>query len=133
MKFLIDTNICIHILRGDYCLNEKIKSANHNNCFISEITYLELRYGAVRSNKEVKNLQRIKYFFGGLNVISISNSLNEFCTQKARLRKQGNLIPDFDLLIGATAIHENLTQVTQNTKDFIRLDGIKLEDWTKTN
>lgn len=54
-----------------------------------------------------------------------------FAAEKARLAKAGQIIPDFDLLIGTTAIVHGMTLVTNNTKHFQRLKGIELEDWTK--
>jgi tRNA(fMet)-specific endonuclease VapC len=53
-----------------------------------------------------------------------------FASEKARLRKIGEPIDNFDLLIGATAVHHGLTLVTNNTKHFQRIQGIQLQDWT---
>jgi len=71
MKYLIDTNICVHILRGKYELNKKIKSKGYNNCVISEITYAELIYGAECSDNIQKNHEKINYFFTGFKIFSI--------------------------------------------------------------
>lgn len=59
------------------------------------------------------------------------NSLDLFAKEKARLRKVGTPIDDFDLLIGVTSINHNLIMVTNNTKHFERIQNIELEDWTK--
>ncbi len=61
--------------------------------------------------------------------VYIFNSLDIYAHEKARLRKAGNMLDDFDLLIGATAISNNLTLVTRNTSDFNRLNGIEIENW----
>jgi len=58
-------------------------------------------------------------------------SLETFAKEKARLKRAGKLIPDFDLLIGTTALHHGLTLVTNNTKHMQRLEGLQLENWTK--
>jgi len=63
-------------------------------------------------------------------VVPIFNSLQVYAKEKARLKKAGNLLDDFDLLIGATAIANNLILVTKNVSDFNRLNGIEIEDWT---
>ena len=55
--------------------------------------------------------------------------LESYVKEKARLRKSGRIVGDFDLLIGATALRYNLTLVTRNTKDFENLAGIQLENW----
>ncbi len=66
-----------------------------------------------------------------LQILTISTSIVLFAKEKARLKRIGQPVDNFDLLIGATAIHHNLVLVTNNTKHFQRLHGIKLEDWTK--
>ena len=67
----------------------------------------------------------------GIKVIPIFHSLDLYAKEKARLRKQGTPIDDFDLLIGVTSIAHNLTMVTNNTDHFNGFKGIVLEDWTK--
>ena len=61
----------------------------------------------------------------------IYNSLDIYAKEKARLRKAGMVIDDFDLLIGSTAIAHKITLVTNNSAHFKRLKGIEMEDWTK--
>jgi tRNA(fMet)-specific endonuclease VapC len=63
-------------------------------------------------------------------VIPIFSSLDIYATEKARLKKSGNILDDFDLLIGATAISNDLTLITKNVSDFERLTSIQIEDWT---
>lgn len=63
-------------------------------------------------------------------ILPIFNSLDFYATEKARLRKKGNQLDDFDLLIGATAVSNNLILVTKNVSDFERIGGIKISDWT---
>jgi tRNA(fMet)-specific endonuclease VapC len=66
-----------------------------------------------------------------VKIIPIFHSLDLYAIEKARLRKEGSPIDDFDILIGATAVTHNLTMVTNNTDHFKRIAGIVLEDWTK--
>ena len=72
-----------------------------------------------------------KMFLRDMEVLPISPCLPVFAAEKSRLKKLGQPIPDFDLLIGATAIHHGLTLVTNNTKHFQRIQDIQLEDWTQ--
>ncbi len=65
------------------------------------------------------------------NQIPIYKSLDIFAEEKARLQKKGNIVDDFDLLIGATVLANNMILVTNNEKHFKRLKGIQLENWTK--
>ena len=131
MKYLLDTNICIYFLKGKYQLDEKIKEVEIQNCAISEITYAELIYGAEKSESVEKNLLTIEKFTDQLTILPIFNAIPVFGKEKARLRSKGNMISDFDLLIGATAISNNMIMVTRNVKDFKRLKHIKLENWVE--
>ena len=101
------------------------------NCFISEITLAELKYGALFSKKTKKHIEEIEKLLEFIRVIPITSSIDLYAQEKARLRRAGMLIDDFDLMIGCTAISNDLTLVTNNTRHFNRLQGLKLEDWTK--
>jgi tRNA(fMet)-specific endonuclease VapC len=66
-----------------------------------------------------------------MSIVSISEAIPTYAKERARLESMGRPLDDFDLLIGATAIAHGMTLVTNNTKHFQRLKGIRLEDWTK--
>ena len=129
-KYLLDTNICIYFLKGQFDLHQKIETAGLENCFVSEVTIAELKYGVENSIQISKNRETLEKFQNKFTIIPIFTSLDIYAKEKARLRKKGKLLDDFDLLIGATAISNNLTLATRNVSDFDRLDGIKIEDWT---
>jgi len=128
-KFLLDTNICIYFLKGQYNLVQKLEKIGLENCFISEITIAELKFGAENSENKEKNRNTVDDFISRFTIIPIFNSLDIYAKEKARLRKAGNPLDDFDLLIGATAISNNLVLVTKNVTDFERLEGIEIENW----
>ena len=130
MRYLLDTNTCVFFLRGKLNLNDLIKEKGRENCYISEITVVELRYGAENSDNPAKSHKAVDTFINGLSIIPIFGSIRRYAKEKVRLRKIGKPMHDeFDLLIGVTAIENKLTLVTDNQKDFERLDGIKLENW----
>ncbi|MEZ4848299.1 MAG: type II toxin-antitoxin system VapC family toxin [Bacteroidia bacterium] len=131
-EYLLDTNICIFFFKGRYNLDAKIKKVGLENCFISEITLAELIYGAEHSANPQKHWEKVNEFQNGIQILPIFNVLKVYGKEKSRLRKLGQLIDDFDLLIGATAIENDLILVTNNTKHFLRIKNIKLEDWTKS-
>jgi tRNA(fMet)-specific endonuclease VapC len=131
MDYLLDTNIVIYFLNGKFGIKDKIRKVGINKCTISEITIAELFYGAEKSDYPEDNLKIINEFIDDITIIPIFNSIQIFGKEKARLRKIGKIISDFDLLIGSTAIANDLLMVTHNTFEFERLDGIKLEDWSK--
>ena len=130
-KYLIDTNICIYYIKGQFELDRKFKKADPDNCFISEITLAELKFGVENSEKKDKNQKALDYFLSGVKIVPIFHSLDLYAKEKARLRKLGTPVDDFDLLIGVTAVTHNLTMVTNNTDHFKRISGLILEDWTK--
>lgn len=115
--------------KGQFGVADRIESVGINKCFISEITIAELKYGAANSSFPEKNLLKIKELQHRFTVIPIFNSLDMYASQKARLKKSGNILDDFDLLIGATAIANNLVLVTRNVSDFLRLERIEIENW----
>jgi len=129
-KYLLDTNICIYLLKGLYDLDKKIETAGIENCLVSEITIAELKYGVENSNQPAKNRKVLEEFQEKFLVTPIFASLGIYAKEKARLRKSGNILDDFDLLIGATAVFNNLILVTKNVSDFARLENIVIEDWT---
>ncbi len=131
MKFLIDTNICIFYLKGKYDLQIKFQKIGIENCFISEITVAELKYGAEYSENPAKARLFANELIAKFNIIPIFNCLDFFAKEKSRLRKSGTIIDDFDLLIGSTSISEKMVMVTNNTKHFDRIKNIKIQDWTK--
>ena len=128
-KYLLDTNICIHFLGHEYNIKEKIQKAGLENCLVSEITIAELKFGAENSQNKEKNKKTIDDFIKKFSIIPIYNSLDIYAKEKARLRKKGQPLDDFDLLIGATAISNDFILVTRNVSDFDRMDGIEIENW----
>jgi len=131
-KYLLDTNICIFLFRNKYNVAEKIKQVGgFENCFISEITLAELKYGAELSENKSYNTALIENFSKEIAILPILNCLDVYAREKARLKKANLLIDDFDLLIGSSAISNDLVMVTDNVKHIERLNGIAIENWIK--
>jgi tRNA(fMet)-specific endonuclease VapC len=130
-NYLIDTNICIYFIKGLYNLKSKFEKADPENCYISKITLAELKFGVENSEKKEKNQKVLENFLTGVKVLPIFHCIDLYAKEKARLRKAGTPIDDFDLLIGVTSVAHNMIMVTNNTKEFKRINGIDLEDWTK--
>jgi tRNA(fMet)-specific endonuclease VapC len=130
MQYLLDTSICVFYLRGKLNLADSIQEKGRQNFFISEITVAELRYGAENSDNPAKLHKAVDAFVNGLSIIPIFGSINRYAKEKVRLRRIGKPMNDeFDLLIGVTAIENNLILVTDNVKHFTGLEGIKIENW----
>ncbi|MFL0683869.1 MAG: type II toxin-antitoxin system VapC family toxin [Algoriphagus aquaeductus] len=129
MKYLLDTNICVHFLRGNFELINKFRQIGIENCAISEITFAELVFGGENSSNPEKNLELIEAFTNQLIILPIFNAIHLYAKEKARLRSKGLMISDFDLLIGCTAIEKGMIMVTENQKEFERITNIKIENW----
>ena len=127
--YLLDTNICIFYIRGKHRLNEKLKKVGFKNCYISEITLAELKYGAECSDRIKENTDLINEFSKEINILPIFDTFDMYAKEKARLRKEGNLVDDFDLLIAASAISNQLILITDNAKHFERIKNIRIENW----
>jgi tRNA(fMet)-specific endonuclease VapC len=129
MQYLLDTNICIHFLRGQFGLLEKFNELGMENFAISEITLAELVFGAENSTNPNKNHQLIENFISQIIVLPIFNSIYHYGREKAKLRSKGLTISDFDLLIGCTAVTHSLIMVTENVREFKRIPKIVIENW----
>jgi len=86
MKYLLDTNICIHFFRGKFGILKKIEAAGVKNCAISEITLAELVFGAENSNNPNKNFELIELFTNQVVILPIYNAIYLYGKEKARLR-----------------------------------------------
>ena len=117
-------------MKGKFGLEAKFDKAVAENCFISEMTLAELKFGVEKSEKPEKNKKALDNFLTGVQILPIFHSLNLYASEKARLQKAGTPVDDFDLLIGVTSVTHELTIVTNNTNHFKRITGIILEDWT---
>jgi tRNA(fMet)-specific endonuclease VapC len=131
MNFLLDTNICIYFLKGRFRLIEKIEKIGFETLFISEITLAELKFGAEKSANPQRNRAVVNELAEKFKQLPIYGALDIYAREKARLRKEGNIVDDFDLLIGATAIVNEMVMVTNNEKHFDRMQNIKIENRIK--
>lgn len=113
-------------------LEVKFDNVPPENLFISEMTLAELKFGVENSEQRERNKKVLEDFLSGVQILPIFHSLDLNAKEKARLRKEGTPIDDFDLFIGVTSVTHKLTMVTNNSNHFNRITGIELEDWTKT-
>ncbi|MBK8566861.1 MAG: PIN domain-containing protein [Saprospiraceae bacterium] len=133
MKYLLDTNTVVHFLRGAYHLDEKMRFVGIENCFVSEITILELEYGVENSAPEWQERQRtaLDNFISIFEerILPIRPAFKQYALNRARLRKLGTPISDFDLLIGSTAVAHDFTIVTDNVSELSRIENSRVENW----
>ena len=129
MNYLLDSNICIHFFRGKFGIIDTLERVGLNQCAISEITLAELVFGAENSSNPNKNHKIIDLFVTQTAILPIFESIHLYGREKTRLRKNGTMISDFDLLIGCTAVEKDLILVTENVREFERISNIKFENW----
>lgn len=128
-KYLLDTNICIALLRGNKTVARKLIEIGEGHCCLSVITLYELMFGAYYSKHEAQEIPKVKTFVGRFPVISLLDCAEEYALRKTQLRSSGIMIDEFDLMIAATALSGNYILVTDNLKHFQRIDGLKVENW----
>ena len=132
--YLLDTCICAYWLRDKYDVKYRVNDIGMENCYISEITVAELKidgkiYGKLKGGPKYKD-QRLEKFIKDIHVLRIAPYFDIYAEEKARLDLAGTPVHDnFDLLIGCTAIAEDMVMVTQNVKDFKNIQGIRIENW----
>jgi predicted nucleic acid-binding protein len=129
--FLLDTDTVIYNMKGNASVRENLRQHINDPISISVITLMELYYGARKSHNVAVNLAKIKVLEQSIEILSIGLESTEiFGLLKAQLEISGNRLDDFDLIIASCAMAHNLTLVTNNTKHFRRIDGLKLTNWT---
>ena len=130
-KYLLDTSTCIELLRGNQIVRQHC--VEHNQlCCISAITAIELLYGAYDAPERYreKEIAKAKMLIDYYTIVGIDEIPEAFSREKLRLESIGQIIEDFDLMIGITGREAGMTIVTHNQKHFNRIDSIKIEDWT---
>lgn len=129
--YLLDTDTLIYNLKGNDSIKRNLELHLEDPIKISVITLMELYFGAYKSEKVAGNLAKIRRIENSFEIVSIGKeSAQIFGMLKASLKKSGSPLDDFDLLIASCAMTHNLTLVTNNTKHFSRIDGLKLTNWT---
>ena len=128
-EYLLDTNICIFAMRDKYGVNERLESLNPQQCYVTDVTVMELRFGAYKSENKEKNLRIVDNFISKLKVVPFADTIDAFCQEKLRLQSQGTPIEDYDLFIGCAAKVAGLTMVTDNVQHLSRIEGLEIENW----
>lgn len=132
--YLLDTNICIYAIKGTYkTLTDHLLSVSPDDILISAITLSELEYGVGKSNWGERTRQTINTFLASFDVLPFADKEAViFGALRANLEKEGTPIGLLDAMIGAQALANDLIVVTHNTKEFKRIPGLTVEDWTKS-
>ncbi len=132
MKYMLDTNVLVHLIRNkSENIKNRLRQENISDVCISSITYAELEYGVSKSSNKEKNALALLTVLSGIKVLPLGESAGKvYGSIRASLEKDGNVIGPNDMLIAAHALAEGLTLVTNNTREFRRVPGLNIEDWT---
>jgi tRNA(fMet)-specific endonuclease VapC len=128
-KYLLDTCTCISMFRNEGRVRDTLLRIGTKYCYISEITVAELYFGLAKAEDKKRKLDDIREVQRLFRVIPAYASFKEYGEIRYSLEHTGQRVDQFDLLIGATALHHGLTLVTSNLKHFERMQGIKIENW----
>ena len=128
--FMLDTNICIYVMKGRLPgLSARFAEFSSQIC-ISTITLAELHYGAEKSSRQLENLRALEQFAARIAVLPFSASAAAHFGQiRAHLERAGTPASSTDVLIGGHARSEGLTLVTTNRREFDRMPGLLVENW----
>ena len=130
--YLLDTNICIFAIKNKSVrLLNRLKEKTKVGLYLSALTVAELEYGCANSQKVDKNRLAMLKFLSVLNILPFGDSdAVKIGKLRADLKRRGELIGPIDMLLAAQALANELIFVTNNTDEFKRVAGLKIEDWS---
>ncbi len=133
MKYMLDTNICIYIIKKKPAsVIVRLQKTRMSEVCISSITLSELEYGVEKSQKKEQNKIALASFIAPLEVVAYEDlAAAKYGEIRALLEKKGKTIGTLDMLIAAHALSLNLIVVTNNEKEFKRVPDLKVENWAK--
>jgi len=132
MKYLLDTNMVTYYLEGRPQVVERLEQTRPRDRYLCLITIGEIYHGIYYSARVQKNLSRYRAFFKKVKVLPFTHDVAEqFGRIKADLQRRGALIEDHDMWIASHALVHKATLVTNNEKDFQRIEGVKIENWLR--
>jgi tRNA(fMet)-specific endonuclease VapC len=132
MKYFLDSDICIYYLNGKYPdIVTHLIALNAADVKIAAIVAAEVYYGAQKSQKKDANRKRIKEFFRSFEIVPFDNDASEYyAIIRAEMESRGEVIGANDYLVAATALSRGGKLITNNTKEFSKVPGLVIENWT---
>ncbi len=128
--YLLDTNTVIYMQRGVQSVLQKLAVVGRSGVALSSLVAAELAYGVEKSAHQARNRERLEHLLLEFNVLPWTHSaMWHYAYHFHALRQKGLPIGHMDLLIASQALAEDATLVTNNTREFERIEGLKLENW----
>lgn len=134
MKVLLDTNICIYMIKKKPPqVLDQIKKYTIGDVGVSAITVAELYYGVQKSKYQDKNRRALLQFLSPFVIAGFDYEASLTYRQiRASLEKRGEPIGSLDMLIAAHALSLDVTLITNNKREFSRVERLRIEDWTSS-
>ncbi len=130
MKYLLDTNTCIALMRRNVRVRERMEPLAPGDCVISAITALELYHGLERCSQPERERAKLDELFSVVKVLPFGDEeAKRAAKTRQRLEQAGNVIGPFDVLIAGHALAAGLVLVSNNTREFSRVSELTVEDW----
>ncbi len=131
LKFMLDTNICIFTIKNKPDSVRQAFNQRHAQLCVSAVTVMELAYGAEKSAAVERNQAVVEGFLARLDVLDYDLAAADSTGQlRAELARAGTPIGPYDAMIAGHARSRGLILVTNNTREFARVPGLRVEDWT---
>lgn len=129
-EYILDTDTCIYWLKGKEEIRRKVEQVGVDHLKTTMITLAELRYGAYYSQHVKENLRNIDNFLGKVEVLPLNEEAADlFGKIKTDLRRSGQMIEDFDILIASITLTYGGILVTNNVDHFKKIGGLNYESW----
>lgn len=130
--YLLDTNICIYAMNGRPSVLRKFRQHGFERLSISALVAGELAFGVEKSQRHVENKKHLNAFLNAMNILPWDESaIWHFAVNRNRLRQAGTPIGEIDLLLASQALANNAIFVTNNVREFERIEGLQLENWVE--
>lgn len=127
---MLDTDTCIYTIKRKPAHIKRLFNANIGRLCISSVTWGELIYGAEKSNDPAANLGQLEGFAARLDIFPFGdNEAKQFGQIRSELETKGNLIGPYDMMIAGHARSQGLVLVTNNLREFKKVDGLRVENW----
>ena len=128
--YLLDTNMVVYIQRGLPAVLSRLNELGSDRVVLSSLVVAELAYGVEKSAHKERNRKVLDLFLSEVRVLPwTQDAMWHYARHNHALRKSGKIIGEMDLLIACHALALDAVCVTNNTREFERIEGLKLENW----
>jgi len=132
MKFLLDTDTCIAILRGNERVRERLQAVQPDDCGVSMVSIFELMFGVERCRRPEDERRKVDLFLAPLHLLPFDHESAKWAAKiRWFLEKSGQPIGPYDLQIAAQALALDVILITGNTAEFRRVPDLRIENWIR--